>query len=260
MRPLWSGSISFGLVNVPVKLYSASEERALSFRMLEKKTLSPISYKKVIKGTDTEVEQKDIVKGYACGDGTYVVLTPADFKRANPKKTELLDILGFVEEGEIDTKLFEKPYFIEPAAKAKKAYALLRDALKKSGKVGIARYVIHEKEHIGIIKCENRMLMLIQLRFADELRTAEELEIPGSADYAKKELDLAVSLIDNLTEEDFDIKEYKDTYADELKKVIKAKGKGDLKSVSAPSEAPATNVGDILEMLRKSLEETAPAR
>jgi DNA end-binding protein Ku len=257
MRPLWSGSISFGLVNIPVKLYSASQERALKFNLLEKRTLSPISYKKVIKGTDTEVPQSDIVKGYACGKGKYVVLTPQDFKRADPKKTELIDIVSFADEGEVDTKLFDKPYFIEPAKKAEKAYGLLRDALKKSGKVGVAKYVFHDKEHIGIVKFEDKMLMLIQLRFADELRKPEGLTMPSDTDYSKKELDLALSLIDQLTDS-FDITEYKDTYADELRKVIKEKAKGDLKEVAQPSEAavPATNVADILEMLKQSLEES----
>lgn len=261
MRPVWSGSISFGLVNIPVKLYSASEERALKFRMLDKKTLSPISYKKVATETGKEVAQADIVKGYECGKGKYVVLTPEDFKRANPKKTELLDIVSFTDETEIDDKLFDKPYFIEPAKKAEKAYALLRDALKKSGKVGVAKYVLHEKEHIGIVKFEDKMLMLIELRYADELRKPEGLTAPKTGDYSKKELDLALSLIGHLTEK-FDINDYKDTYAEEIRKVIRAKAKGDLKEVKkAPAEAQPTNVADILEMLRQSLEESGvPAR
>lgn len=256
MRPLWSGSISFGLVNIPVKLYSASQDRALKFNLLEKKSLSPISYQKVKKGTDEQVDQKDIVKGYACGKGKYVVLTPEDFRRANPKKTELLDIVSFADEGEIDSKLFDKPYFVEPANKAEKPYALLRDALKKSGKVGVAKYVFHDKEHVGIIRPEGKILMLIQLRYADELREPEDLNVPGSAGYSKKELDLALSLISHL-DEDFDIKEYHDTYVEELKKLIREKAKGQLKQVGpVPEVAQPTNVTDILDMLKKSLEET----
>jgi DNA end-binding protein Ku len=259
MRPLWNGSISFGLVNIPVKLYSASEERALKFNLLDKKTLSPIGYKKVIRDTDTEVKQSDIVKGYACGKEKYVVLTPEDFRRANPKKTELLDIVSFADEEEIDSKLFDKPYFIEPAKKAEKPYALLRDALKKSGKIGIAKYVFHDREHIGAIRPEDKMLMLIQLRYADELRKPEGLTIPGSAGYSKKELDLALSLINHL-DDPFDIADYEDTYADELRKIIRQKAKGDLKEVKTPTkEVQPTNVTDILDMLKKSLEET-PAR
>lgn len=257
MRPLWSGSISFGLVNIPVKLYSASEERALKFNMLEKKSLSPISYKKVKKGTDEEVEQKDIVKGYACGKDKYVVLTPEDFRRANPKKTELLDIVSFADVEEIDSKLFDKPYFIEPAKKSEKAYALLRDALQKSGKIGIAKYVFHDKEHIGAIRPEGKLLMLIQLRYADELRKPEGLAMPGSAGYSKKELDLALSLIKSLDEK-FDIADYHDTYTDELRKVIRQKAKGGLKEIKTSDEGQVqpTNVTDILDMLKKSLEES----
>jgi len=257
MRPLWSGSISFGLVNIPVKLYSASEERALKFNLLDKNTLSPISYKKVIKGTGTEVKQSDIVKGYACGKEKYVVLTPEDFKRANPKKTELLDIVSFADAEEIDSKLFDKPYFIEPAKKAEKPYALLRDALAKSGKIGIAKYVFHDKEHIGAIRPEGKILMLIQMRYADELRKPEGLSTPGSSGYTKKELDLALSLIDSLDEK-FDVNDYQDTYADELRKVIRQKAKGDLKEIKAPKESTAqpSNVTDILDLLKKSLEES----
>lgn len=256
MRPLWSGSISFGLVNIPVKLYSASQERALKFNLLHKKTLSPIGYKKVIKGTDTEVKQADIVKGYACGKEKYVVLTPEDFRRADPKKTELLDIVSFADVEEIDSKLFDKPYFIEPANKAKKPYALLRDALKKSGKIGIAKYVFKEKEHIGAIRPEDNMLMLIQLRYADELRKPEGLTIPGSSGYTKKELDLALSLIKHLDEK-FDVTEYEDKYTDELRALIRKKAKGGLKEIKASdvTEIQPTNMTDILDMLKKSLEE-----
>jgi DNA end-binding protein Ku len=261
MRPIWSGAISFGLVNIPVKLYSASEERALKFRMLEKKSLSPIGYKKVIKDTNREVEQKDIVKGYECGKGQYVILEPADFKRASPRKTELIDISRFTDEDEIDGKLLEKPYFVEPAKKAEKAYALLRDALQKSGKVGIATFVFHDKEHVGILKSEDAMLYLIQLRYADELRKPEDLNLPRKADYSKKELDLALSLIEQLTEKDFDITEYHDTYAEELRKVIRAKAKGQLKEIPGTAKAPQpTQVTDILAMLKQSLAESEATR
>jgi len=255
MRPVWNGSISFGLVNIPVKLYSASEERALSFKMLDRESLAHISYKKVNKDTGKEVEQKDIVKGYECGKGKFVVLEKEDFKRANPRKTELLDIVSFTDEKEIDSRLFEKPYFVEPVGKSAKAYSLLRDALKKSGKVGVAKYVLHEREHVGILKFEDNMLMLIELRYQDELRKPEGLELPKGADYQKKELDLALSLIDQLSEK-FDIADYKDTYVDELRKIIRAKAKGNLKEApKEKAETQPTDFADILEMLQQSLAE-----
>jgi DNA end-binding protein Ku len=257
MRPLWSGSISFGLVNIPVKLYSASEERALKFHMLEAKSLAPISYKKVVKGTDKEVDYDNIVKGFELKKGQFVILDKEDFKRANPRKTELLDIVSFADESEIDSKLFDKPYFIEPAKKAERAYGLLREALKKSGKVGVAKYVFHDREHIGIVKYEDKMLMLIQLRYADELRDPKGVKVPGTSDFTKKELDLALSLIEHLTET-FDIDDYADTYADELKKIIAAKAKGKLKEAAkAEAEVQPTQMADILDMLKKSLAETA---
>jgi DNA end-binding protein Ku len=255
MRPIWSGSIGFGLVNIPVKLYSGSEERALKFRLLDKKDHCPVSYKKVCRDDDKPVHQKDLVKGYEYEKGEYVILEPADFKRANAKKTEMIDIVAFANVDDIDSKYFDKPYFLEPSGKAKKAYVLLREALKRTKKVGIARYVLRDKEHIGAIKPDGEALVLDQLRYADELRSPEDLAIPGKVEFGKKELDLAVSLVNSL-EEKFDISQYKDTYADELKKLIAAKAKGKLTKVKGKERAARpTPADDILAALKKSLDE-----
>lgn len=259
MRALWSGSISFGLVNIPVKLYSASKERALKFRMLAKDDLCPISYQKVCRDDDKPVSQEDIVKGYEVEKGEYVVLDDEDFKRASARKTELIDIVSFADETEIDMKLFDKPYYIEPEKRSAKAYVLLRDALRKSGKVGIAKFVMRDKEHIAALRPDGNILILDQMRYLDEIRDTEDIRVPAKADYSKKELELAMSLIDNQTEK-FNAKDYKDTYTDELWKVIKAKSKGKLKHVKEPAgDLKATNVADILEMLKKSLDEKHPA-
>ncbi|MBV9349506.1 MAG: Ku protein [Patescibacteria group bacterium] len=254
MRALWTGSISFGLVNIPVSLYSASKERALSFRLLAKDDLCPISYKKVCREDDKPIDQKDIVKGYEVEKGEYVVLETADFKKAGVIQTELIDIKQFVLAEEIDSKLYDKPYYIEPQKKSVKAYALLRDALKKSGKVAVATFIMRDKQHIATIRPDGNILILDQLRYADEVRDPDEIRVPAKADYSKKELDLALSLIDDLTDT-FNVKEYKDTFAEELMRIIHAKAKGQLKQIKKPVErVQATDVSDILAMLKKSLE------
>ena len=253
MRSIWSGSLSFGLINIPVKIYSASEERALKFRMLEKHGHCPISYAKICRDTGKEVPFKDIVKGYEYEKGDFVILTDEDFEKASPRKTKTIDIIQFVDEAEVPVAFIHKPYFIEPDKKAEKAYVLLCAALKKAKKSGLARWVLKDKEHIALVRPENNALMLIQLRFQDELRKPDELHIPDKAEYTKKELDIALSLIEQLSEH-FDAKEYHDTYTEELKKIIARKAKG--KPIRLPDEqAPVpTDMRYLMELLKGSLE------
>lgn len=258
MRAIWNGSISFGLVNIPVRLYSASEERALSFHLFDKSDMCPISYKKVCRDDDKTVDSKDIVKGYEVDKGKYVVLEKEDFKRANAKKTETIDIVQFSDIAEIDPKYFDKPYYLEPDRKAAKAYGLLCDALKKTGKAGIAEYVLRDKEKIGALIVEDDMIVLIQLRYQDELRDPSELHVPGASKHTSKELDMAVSLIRDMAKK-FDPKKFKDTYTGELLKVIRAKAKGKLKETPVKSPIQPTDVDDILAALRKSIEREEPA-
>lgn len=256
MRAIWSGSISFGLVNIPVRLYSASKERALKFRMLAKDDLCPISYKKVCRDDNKVVPYEDIVKGYEYEKDEYVVLSDEDFKKAFAKRTELIDIVSFVDEDNIDSKLYDKPYYIEPLKKSSKAYVLLRDALQKSGKVGIAKFVMRDKEHLAVVRPDSSSILILdQLRFKEELRDTEDINVPSKADYSKKELDLALSLIENLSEE-FDVKDYKDTFTAELRKIIEAKAKGKLKHIETKEEKlEPTDVADIMDALRRSLKE-----
>jgi DNA end-binding protein Ku len=254
MRAIWSGALSFGLINIPVKLYSASKERALKFKMLEKHNLCPIGYMKICKANHKEVPQEDIVKGYEYEKGDYVVLTDEDFKRANAKKTSTIDIISFTDIKDIDLKYFDKPYYIEPEKKAEKAYVLLREALKRSKKAGIARYVLKEKEHIGILKSDGIMLVLDQLRYPDEIRDKGDLNIPTKAEYSAKELDIAIQLIDQLTEP-FNAKDFKDTYTEELQQVIEDKIKGKRpKKKGKEAEINATEITDFMAILKKSLE------
>ncbi len=253
MRAIWSGSLTFGLINIPVRIYGASEDRALKFKLLDKHGNCPISYAKVCKSTGKEVKYEDIVKGYEYQKGDFVILTDEDFKKANPKKTRSLDVLNFVEEGEIKSEYINKPYYIEPDKKAEKAYVLLREALKKSKKVAIATIVFKDKEHIAMIKPEDRALMLVTLRYNDELRPPKDINIPKEAKFSQKELDMAIMLIEQL-EDHFKASEYHDTYTEDLKKLIEKKAQGKTIRVSDEKEPPKTDMRDLMAALRKSLE------
>jgi DNA end-binding protein Ku len=254
MRAIWSGSLSFGLINIPVRIYSASEDRALKFKLLDKHGHCPISYAKVCRGTNKEVKYEDIVKGYEYQKGDFVILTDEDFKKAAPKKTKAIEIVSFTDENDVPTKFIHKPYFVEPDSKAEKAYVLLREALKRSKKVGIARYVFKDKEHIGLVKPEDNALMLIELRFEDELRKPDDLKLPETAEYSKKELDIALMLIEQL-EEHFNASVYHDTYTEELKKVIEKKAEGKPIKVSKEAEPVPTDMRNLMSMLKQSLEQ-----
>lgn len=252
MRAIWTGALSFGLVNIPIRLYSATEDHALSFDMLHKDDLSPIKYVRVCREDGKEIPYEDIVKGYEYHKGDYIVLTEEDFKRANIKKTKSIDIVDFVQQEEIDSVYFEKPYFLEPAKGAAKPYALLREAIKKSKKVGIAKFVLRNREHLAVVKPFENVLVLNQMRFLSELRKPEGLDLPAKAAAKGKELDIALALIEQLTSS-FKPEEYKDTYTAELRTVIAEKAKGK-KPKKKGKEPQATEVTDLMAMLRKSLE------
>jgi DNA end-binding protein Ku len=252
MRAIWSGAISFGLINIPIKLYSATAtEQKLEFDMLHKKDLSPIRFARVCRTDGHEIPYNEIVKGYEYQKGDYIVLSEEDFKQASPRKTKTVDILDFVKETEIDPIFYEKPYFLEPDKGAEKAYALLREALKKSKKVGVANFVLRNKEHLAVIKPYGKAILLNQLRFQEELRKPEGLNLPDASQARAKEIDMALALIDQLSEH-FKPEDYKDTYKQELKKVIEAKAKG--KKIKIKEKEPeATDVVDLVAMLKASL-------
>jgi DNA end-binding protein Ku len=224
MRPLWTGAIGFGLVNIPVKLYSATQSSSLDLDMLDKKDHSNIKFKRVNEKTGKEVAWADIVKGYKTDEG-YVVLTDKDFEKANAEKTKSIDIVDFVDEKEINTMYYETPYYIEPDKSGVRAYALLREALHKTGKVGVATFVMRNKEILAVLKADEKVIVLNRLRFHEEIRDIKDLDLPAKTTVKPAELKMAVSLIDQLSEK-FDIAEYKDTYTAELLKVIHAKAKG----------------------------------
>jgi DNA end-binding protein Ku len=252
MRAIWSGALGFGLVNIPVKLYSATEDHSLQFNFLHKKDLSPIRYAKVCKNDGKEITYDDVVRGYEYQKGDYIILDEEDFKRANARKTKSIDIVDFAKENEIDSIYFEKPYFLEPDKGAEKPYALLREAIKKSKKVGVARFVIRNREHLGVIKPFGKVIVLEQMRFKDEIRQPEGLKIPKKESLKPKELDMALALINQLSEP-FKPEQYKDTYTEELKEVIKEKAHGK-KPKKKGKEPQTTEVSELMEMLRASLQ------
>jgi len=253
MRAIWSGSISFGLVNIPVKLYSGSESNTLDLDMLRKSDLCPIKYLRVCKTDNKEVPYDEIVKGYEYSDGEYIVLTDKDFENASMEKTHLIDILDFVAEKEIDTRYFEKPYYLEPDKTGPKAYALLREALKKSGKVGIASYVLRNRGSLGVVKPLDDLLVLNEIRFKDEIRSPSVLKLPSGENLREQELELALTLIDQLTGK-FDPAKYKDSYLDDLKKAIEEKTQGREPKPKGKEPKPG-KVIDMMELLKESLKQ-----
>lgn len=251
MRALWSGSISFGLVNIPVKLYSGAESNSLDLDMLRKSDLCPIKYQRVCKYDNKEVPYEEIVKGYEYSDGEYIVLTDRDFENANVAKTHLIDILGFVDEREIDSRYFEKPYYLEPDRSGDKPYALLREALRQSGKVGVATYVLRNRGSLGVVKPIGELLVLNEIRYQSEVRGYQELKLPTAQNLREQEIELALTLINHLTVT-FDPANYHDTYVEDLKKTIAEKAQG---ITPAPKEErpQPSKVVDLMALLKESL-------
>lgn len=254
MRPILSGSLSFGLINIPVRVFSASNEHALSFDMLHKKDNSPIRYAKICKEEEKEVPYKDIVKGYQYQKGEYVIITDDDFKNASAQKTNAIEIMDFVPESDIDSIYFEKPYYLEPDKGASKSYALLREALRISRKVGIVKFIFKNREHLGAVKPFSDAIVLMQLRYADEIRNIDELKLPEGKQVNKKEIDMALKLIEQLTGE-FRPEAYHDNYHKILEEIIKKKLKGIPITKKKTAEPKPSKVHDIMSLLKASLEE-----
>jgi len=254
-RPSWTGMISFGLVNVPVNLYVAVKPEIHAMNYLRKDDLCPISYKKVCRVTGEEVPFKDIVKGYEYREGDFVVLSDEDFGKADIKRTSTIDVEVFADEGEVDPKYIEKPYYLEPQKKGHKAYALLREAMARSKKVAIGVFVLRDREHLVMIKPEGKVLLLLLLRFAASLRSPAELDLPEKADVPKNQMELALELIRKF-EGGFKPEAFKDTYASRLRAVIAAKAKGKTVHVREEEAPRETEVEDILSKLKESLSAT----
>lgn len=250
-RSIWKGAVSFGLVTIPVGLYPATERQVeIPFRQLHKKDHAPIQYKRVCSAEGIEVAWPDIEKGYEYAKGQFVVITDDDLAKARVPGTQTIEIREFVPAGEIDCAYFEAPYWLAPEKAGTKAYALLRDALAKSGRVGIATFVMREREHLAALRPEGRAIMLTTMRFADEIRRADDLGLPAGGEHPKKEMDLALQLVDALAG-DWRPAEYHDTYRETLAAVIQRKVEG--KEIEAPATPRPPKVTDLTEALRASL-------
>jgi DNA end-binding protein Ku len=260
-RAIWKGSISFGLVNIPIALYPATRREELKFRLLRQSDLSPVNYKRVAEKDGKEVPWDQIVKGYEYAKGKYVVLKDEDFQRVDLEATQTVDIQDFVELNEIDPIFFYKPYYLEPQKGGDKAYALLRDALKESNKVGIAKVVIKTREYLAGVKPEDGALVLELMHFADELADMSNLHIPKKVEVGKREMTMAKSLIDSMSAK-WNPEKYKDDYREALMEVIEEKVKAGGKEIQEkPRKAPKpTKVIDLVSVLQKSLEQTGGAK
>jgi DNA end-binding protein Ku len=258
MRAIWSGAIGFGLVNIPVKMYSATESSNIDLDMLDKHDNARIRYARINEDTGEEVAWGDIVKGYKMGN-KYVVLDDEDFEAASPKKAQMVEIEEFVDGGEIDTTFYEAPFYLGPDKGGEKGYALLREALAETGKVAIGTYVMRGREHLCLLKADEDVIVLNRLRFAEEIRDTGELDLPGNKNIKPGELKVAKALIEQLTNKRFSIKKYKDTYHSELMKHIRAKAKG--KHIAEPKfKLVRSNAKDLMAQLKKSLEGQAPKK
>lgn len=269
-RAIWKGSISFGLVNIPVGLYSA-ENRSdeVSFHQLDKRDMAPIGYKRINKQTGKDVPWDEIVKGYEYEDGRFVVVTDEDFIKANVEATRTVEIVDFVDGKDIDPAFYEKPYYLGPTNKsANKGYALLRETLKRTGKVGIAKVVIRTREYIGAVIAHGPVLRLDLMRFAYELRDPAEVDVPPEdlkkLGVSDKELQLAETLVEAMAGS-WEPGKYTDTYRDDLLALIRKKAeRGEIREVAevkrpGEEEAAATGVVDIMSLLKKSVAQRKPA-
>lgn len=255
MRPIWSGALTFGLVNIPVRMHSAvrAKER-VSFRLLHEKDLSPIRYERVCDEEDKPVDWKDIVKGYEYTKGKFVVLTDEDFKAATIDSSKTIEILDFARAEEIDPRYFETPYYLSPAKGGEKAYALLREAIKRTGTVGVGKITLRTNSlHLAGVKAIGEALVLEIMRFAGELVDLEKLSFPDDSTLRPQEVSMAEQLIANLTDT-FDPSKYTDDYRVNLMKIIRAKMKGKPIEIAEPEERESTEVVDLLARLQESIE------
>lgn len=266
-RAIWKGSISFGLVHIPVGLFSAEKTNDLSFRQLDRRDLSPVGYRKYNKATGEEVESDVIVKGYEYESGHYVVLSDEDMLRANPEKTQTVEITDFVDLEDIKPVFYDKPYYLAPTGKNAKGYALLREALKRTRKVGIAKVVIRSREYLSAVVPQGNVLVLEILRFADEIRATDDLEVPSEDLQAlgvnDREIEMAERLVEGMTAE-WSPEKYHDSYREDLMGLIQ--GRIDSGQTNEPDESPVPDIGeargdviDIMSLLKRSVEATTGA-
>jgi DNA end-binding protein Ku len=261
-RAIWTGTIGFGLVQIPVSLHGAEERDELDLKMLDRRDFSPIGYERINKKTGKPVAWEDIVKGYESDDGEYVVLTNADFEQANVDATHRVDILDFVDFSAIDPRYIDRPYFLVPQKAGRKAYAVLRETLRRTGKAGIGKVVIRTRQHLAAVVAADNALLLILLRFADELRDAKELDLPErnlqKLGITSKELGMAEQLVEGMVEE-FKPDKYEDEYKRDLMKLIHKKARaGEVNRIpegaeGKPRRPSGAKIIDLAGLLASSL-------
>ena len=262
-RAIWKGSISFGLVNIPVGLYTAESREEICFKLLDKKTMSPIHYKRVSEESGKEVPWDETVRGYPLEGGKYVVLSDEDLKGAAPEATQTIDIVDFVDLEEISPLYFDKPYYLAPDKKGAKAYALLRETLRRTGKVGIAKVVIRTRQYLSAVVARGEVMTLELMRYAHELRAPDDLGIPsGKSGVSDREIDMAERLVEGMVAA-WEPEKYKDTYRNDVMKMIEKRAKaGELEAPAEPApkpEKPRNNVIDLMALLKQSVEQGGKA-
>ena len=254
-RALWKGSISFGLVNIPIELHTAVRDHRPRFRMLHAKDRSPVRFQRVCIKDGHPVAWEDLVKGYEYAKGRFVVLTKEDFQAAALEKTRTVDIIDFVKSDEIDDRYFETPYYLVPAKGGERAYALLREAIREAGRIGIATFILREAQHLAAVEVIGEALVLSVMRFADELVDTANFSFPAASNIRKPELDMAKALVNSLASE-WDAGKYSDKYRENLLRIIQGKVKGKDVDLEPMTEAPRADVVDLMERLRRSLEQS----
>lgn len=252
-RSMWKGSLAFGLVNIPIELYSATRDHRPKFRLLHSKDEAPVRYERICQAEGKPVAWEDLVKGYEYDKGQFVVLTKDDFKTAALEKTKTIDILDFVAPDEIDERYFETPYYLLPAKGADRAYALLREALRESGKLGIAKIILRDAQHLAAVEAIGDAMVLTMMRFADELADLEDFTYPKAEGIRPPELKMALQLIGSLASK-WDPEKYTDEYKTNLMKVIDAKLKGRKPRLQERETPQSADVVDLMARLRASLE------
>jgi DNA end-binding protein Ku len=252
-RAMWKGSLAFGLVNIPIELYNAVRDHRPRFRLLHAKDESPVQYERVCQAEGKPVAWEDLVRGYEYEKGQFVVLTKDDLKTAALEKTKTIDILDFVDPNEIDERYFETPYYLLPGKGAERSYALLRDAIAESGRVGVGKIILRDAQHLAAVEVIDQALVLTMMRFADELADLDTFRFPSSEGIRKPELAMARQLIEHLSAK-WDPEKYTDEYRDNLMRIIQARLKGKKPTLVGRETPREGNVIDLMERLRASLQ------
>jgi DNA end-binding protein Ku len=255
-RALWKGSISFGLVSIPIELHTAVRDHRPKFRMLHAKDKSPVKFERVCVRDGHAVAWADLVKGYEYAKGHFVVMTKEDFQAAAVEKTRTVAIIDFVKADEIDDRFFETPYYLVPAKGGERAYALLREAMRESGRIGIAKFILRDAQHLAAVEVIEQAIVLSVMRFADELVDTKPFDFPSAQGVRKPELDMAKALVNSLAAQ-WDPTKYTDEYRANLMRIIQGKLKGKEVRLEAPAEPRQAAVVDLMERLRQSLDQAA---